>query len=258
MTLEAELEDALEQAAILLGRARHAVALTGAGLSAESGIPTYRGPDGVWTRFGEPTIDGWDLFVSDPAEWWRQALESGREKSLFQQALDAAVPNEGHFALADLERHGRLAHVITQNIDGLHAAAGTLSLTEIHGNRYRVRCMNCGLREPAEHIPTDRLPPVCPECGGNLKTDVVMFGEPIPRDALEDCERHAVLADVFLVIGTSAVVYPAASFPIIAKRRGAPLIEINPFETDLSPIADVVIRMNAGQGLPELAARTRI
>jgi NAD-dependent deacetylase len=246
------VESALRQAAALFRRSQYAVALAGAGLSAESGIPTYRGSGGVYERFGEPTIDGWELFVADPAEWWRQAIAHETSGSPFSQAIDRAAPNPGHYAMADLEHMGRLAHVITQNIDNLHAMAGSRRVTEIHGNRYKVRCIECGARERLETVSLDRLPPSCPVCGGLYKNDVVMFGEPIPRDALEECYRQTLAADLFLTIGTSAVVYPAADFPVLAKRRGAPLIEINPETTALSEIADVIIRAPAGVALPAL------
>ncbi|MCC6958643.1 MAG: NAD-dependent deacylase [Dehalococcoidia bacterium] len=243
---------AVRRAAQLLRRSQHAVALTGAGLSAESGIPTYRGTGGVWTRFGEPTIDGWDLFCQDPEAWWEHALEHRVGGSEFSEALDRAVPNPGHYAMAELEHMGRLAHVITQNIDNLQNVAGSRHITEIHGNRAKARCMRCGLRFPLNTIDTSILPPVCKECGGILKNDVVMFGEPIPQDVLDTCYRQTYRADLFLVVGTSAVVFPAAEFPIMAKRRGYPLIEINPEETSLSDIADVIVRAPAGEAVPAL------
>ncbi|MGK2964505.1 MAG: SIR2 family NAD-dependent protein deacylase [Tepidiformaceae bacterium] len=247
----------IHAAAELLSHAQRAVALTGAGLSAESGIPTYRGTDGIWTRFSEPTIDGWELFTRDPAAWWEEAMQRADEGSDFSRAMDDASPNAGHLALAGLEQAGRLQHVITQNIDNLHTLAGSLAVTEIHGNRNRVRCMSCGQREPAINVRRAPLPPLCIECGGILKSDVVMFGEPIPHDAIQECYRQAARADLFLTIGTSAVVYPAADFPIMAKRHGAPLIEINPDSTPLSEIADVIIRAPAGEALPEIARLVR-
>jgi NAD-dependent deacetylase len=247
-----DIHTAIRAAADLLRLSTHAVALTGAGLSAESGIPTYRGTGGVWTRFGEPTIDGWELFRADPAQWWREALDHHAAGSEFAEAIDRATPNAGHRAMAQLEQMGRLAHVITQNIDNLHEDAGSRAVTEIHGNRRRVRCMNCGSRDRLEMISLDRLPPTCPECGGVLKNDTVMFGEPIPDDALRMCYRQAAAADLFLVVGTSAVVYPAASFPIMARERGVPLIEINPEPTELSQIADVIVRAPAGVALPAI------
>ena len=246
-----DVELAVRAAAALFRRSQHAVALSGAGLSAESGIPTYRGVNGIWTKFGEPTIDGWDLFCADPKAWWEHATER-REGSGFGHAIDIARPNAGHVAMAELEHMGRLAHVITQNIDNLHQRAGSRSVTEIHGNRAKVRCMNCGGRDRLETISLDRLPPLCPECGGILKNDTVMFGEPIPDDALRECYRQSAFADLFLVVGTSAVVYPAADFPVMAKRRGAALIEVNPDETALSDIADVVVRASAGVALPAI------
>ncbi len=252
MSPPADPQDSLRAAAGLMRAARHTVALVGAGISAESGIPTYRGPDGLWTRFGEPTIDGWELFRTDPKAWWERATERRSQFSEFAQAIAAAVPNPGHLALAELESMGRMAHVITQNIDDLHRQAGSQSLTEIHGNRTRARCMNCGQREPLENLSLERLPPLCRDCGGVMKNDTVMFGEPIPADCLRDCETHSARADLFLTIGTSAVVYPAAYYPQLAKRRGAPLIEINPFETDLTPLADIVIRAPSGEALPQL------
>lgn len=253
----ANTKSAIADAAALLRSSSYAVALTGAGLSAESGIPTYRGTGGVWTRFGEPTIDGWDLFCADPAAWWREALDHSHAGSEFGEAVDRAVPNAGHIAMAELERMGRLAHVITQNVDNLHEDAGSRNVTEIHGNRRRVRCMNCGTRDRLELISLDHLPPTCPECGGVLKNDTVMFGEPIPDDALRTCYRQAAAADLFLVVGTSAVVYPAASFPILARERGAPLIEINPEPTELSHIASIVVRAPAGLALPEIVELLR-
>ena len=246
----------IQAAAELLRRAHHAVALVGAGLSAESGIPTYRGMGGLWSRFGEPTIEGWEQFQQDPAGWWREVL-AHHETSDFGKAIDAASPNAGHHAMADLEKMGRLAHIITQNIDNLSQRAGARHVTEIHGNRYLVRCMSCGGRDRLETLSFERLPPLCPECGGILKTDTVMFGEPIPADALKECYRQSALADLFLVVGTSAVVYPAAEFPLMAKRHGAPLIEINPEETALSDIADVIIRARAGEALPAIVQRLK-
>ena len=246
-----ELNASIRAAAALMKRSRHTVALSGAGLSAESGIPTYRGANGLWTKFGEPTIDGWDMFCTDPGQWWEVALER-REGTEFGKAIDNAEPNGGHIAMADLELMGRLAHVITQNIDNLHQRAGSRSLTEIHGNRAKVRCMNCGNRTLLADTDLDRLPPLCLVCGGILKNDTVMFGEPIPDDALRECYKQSALADLFLVVGTSAVVYPAADFPVMAKRRGAPLVEINPDETALSEIADVIVRASAGVALPAI------
>jgi NAD-dependent deacetylase len=257
MTLPADVAHAIDRAAEMIRDSRHVVALVGAGLSSESGIPTFRGKDGLWTRFGEPTFDGWELFNRDPGKWWEESLARRNTMSEFSHAIEAAQPNAGHIAMAELEAMGRLAHIITQNIDGLHRMAGSRAITEIHGNRFLARCMNCGTREPLERVSLDRLPPLCVECGGILKNDTVMFGEPIPEDALRNCYLQASLADLFLVVGTSAVVYPAAEFPVMAKRRGAPLIEINPDETPLSAIADIIIRGPAGESLSAIVGFVR-
>ena len=254
---DGEVHASLVAAAVILQGSSHTVALVGAGLSAESGIPTYRATGGLWTRFGEPTIDGWDLFCADPAAWWDEALAGEHRMSEFSVAISSAVPNNGHVAMAEMEAEGKLAHVITQNIDNLQQQAGTRNITEIHGNRALARCMGCGHRLPLGEVELERLPPICRECGGVLKNDTVMFGEPIPDDALRECYRQTALAGAFMVVGTSAVVYPAADFPVIAKRRGVPLIEINPEETALTPLADVTVRATAGSALPRLVALLR-
>ncbi len=157
--------------------------------------------------------------------------------------------------MARLETAGKLKHVITQNIDDLHRRAGSRAVTEIHGNRLYARCTNCGQREPLAQVRLERLPPLCLDCGGILKTDVVMFGEPIPEEALYESYRQTAMTDLFLVVGTSAVVYPAAHFPEMAKQMGAPLIEVNPNATELSALADVIVRAPAGEALPEIMER---
>lgn len=173
------LEQSIVRTAEYIRNSSHVVSLVGAGLSAESGIPTFRGKDGIWTKFGEPTIDGWELFRRDPAAWWENAILAREERSEFSVAIEIAEPNAGHLGMAALEEMGRLAHIITQNIDNLHQKAGSKAITEIHGNRFKVRCMNCNGRDLLARISLESLPPLCPECGGVLKNDTVMFGEPI-------------------------------------------------------------------------------
>jgi len=160
-------------------------------------------------------------------------------------------------AMAELERLGYLKHIITQNIDNLHQLAGSTAITEIHGNRTKQRCIGCGRRWPRAEFLSDEVPPRCPDCGELVKSDTVMFGEPIPQDALESCYDHTQRAGAVLLVGTSAVVYPAAEFPLIAYRRGAQLIEVNPQETPLTEMADIVLRAPAGESLPRVAARVR-
>ena len=171
--------------------------------------------------------------------------------------MDAAEPNPGHYALAELEKMGLLKCLITQNVDNLHTRAGSLSVAEIHGTRTMLRCLNCGIRLPREGFPVLDIPPRCPECGGTLKIDTVMFGEPIPPDVLAVCVDQAERCDCMLMIGTSGTVHPAASLPMAAKSRGAALVEINPYETSLTPAADLVLCGSSGEILPVLVATIR-
>jgi NAD-dependent deacetylase len=153
---------------------------------------------------------------------------------------------------------GRLQHIITQNIDNLHQIAGSQGITEIHGNRTKLRCVLCNHRWPYEDVALDELPPKCPDCtGGIVKGDTVMFGEPIPRDALDECINQSRMCDCMLLIGTSAVVYPAAQFPEDVKMSGGTLIEVNPNETPLTRISDVVLRAPAGEALAAVVDRLR-
>ena len=253
-------QDDLERAAGILRGATYAISLVGAGISAESGVPTFRGEGGLWKKYGEPDHRGYQRFLDDPAEWWKQAIERRKSMPELTEALQGAEPNAAHIALAELERTGHMKHVITQNIDDLHQRAGTMNISEIHGNRYKARCIRCNDRRPSSEIDFENLedgPPTCPGCGGLVKNDTVMFGEPIPGDVLAECYRQTDLCDAMFLIGTSAVVYPAADFPVQALRRGARLVEINPEETPLSPLCDVVFRAPAGSVLPAVVELLR-
>jgi NAD-dependent deacetylase len=251
---------ALDHAADLLAAARHAVVLAGAGMSKESGIPTFRGEGGLWTLRGEPPLNQYETFSMDPKRWWERRLEQDGAGE-FATALDAARPNAGHLALAELEALGIVGHVISQNIDDLHRRAGQRSLTEIHGNRFWMRCVVCESRWPRVEFPIDaaNLPPRCaqPGCSGIVKGDTVMFGEPIPPSALQRCAQETARADLFLSVGTSAVVYPAAQYPILAAQRGVPLIEVNPEPTPLTPLAAIALRGPSGDVLPRLVEAIR-
>ena len=252
------LDHAIELAARLIALARHVVALVGAGLSAESGVPTFRGPEGLWTKHGEPDLRDYERFVEDPKRWWEMRQERASRFAELAQALDTAVPNAGHFALRDLEEMGRLQHIITQNIDNLHQIAGSKAITEIHGNRTKLRCVSCNHRWPLAGFEIKEFPPECPECrSGIVKGDTVMFGEPIPRDALDECINQSRMCDCMLLIGTSAVVYPAAGFPVDVRSSGGALIEVNPNETPLTELCDVVIRAPSGEALPLVVAKLR-
>ncbi len=246
----------IQRAAALIRGARYLVALSGAGLSAGSGIPTYRGVGGLWTQHGTPPLLSYQEFASDPAAWWAKRLAAEEDPShpVFQmkRAVDGAVPNAGHLALVELERRGILRCVITQNVDNLHGEAGSRALLEIHGNRNRLRCLDCGLRFPRDGFDLAQVPPVCGECGGVLKLDTVMFGEPIPPDVLEACREAAERCDCMLLVGTSGTVNPAARLPLVAKERGATLIEINPEATPLTAWCDVILTGAADAILPQL------
>ena len=255
--------DDIRRAAALISQASYVVALAGAGLSAGSGIPTYRGAGGLWTRHGTPPLLSYQEFASDPAAWWRRRLAAEEDPShpvyQMKQAVDRAAPNAGHLALAELERRGILRCVITQNVDDLQNVAGSRAVLEIHGNRNRLRCVECGLRlpraahpGPMEGAALSQRPPTCSNCGGILKLDTVMFGEPIPQDTLLACREAAERCDCMLLVGTSGTVNPAARLPLVAKERGAALIEVNPEATPLTPYCDLALTGPADDVLPQL------
>ena len=250
-------EEEVAAAAAALLAARYPIALTGAGLSVESGIPPFRGPGGLWTKHGEPPMNGWELFLADPKAAWEKRLNPEGPMRELAERVEAARPNPGHEALVELESMGLMRCVITQNIDDLHRRAGQRELAEIHGNTRLVRCIECGLRESRESISLATLPPLCRRCGGVQKSDTVSFGEPIPTDVLDRCQREAQEADFILVAGTSATVYPAAALPFaVLERRGA-LVEVNPHDSELTPLATIVLRGPAGVVLPRLVAAVR-
>ena len=249
------IETALIHAGGLLAASAHAVALTGAGMSAESGVPTFRGAGGLWTRMGQPSVNGYAQFLADPAGWWRHQLDPDADpaRTEFRRAIDAAEPNPGHQALAAMERAGVLNTIITQNVDGLHQKAGSERVIEIHGARSKVRCVSCERRWLRSDFAYETLPPVCPNCGGAVKGDSVMFGEPIPPSTAAACLREIAACDCVLVCGTSATVYPAAGFPLAVAENGGAIIEVNPSATPLTEIADAVLRGMSGEILPRLA-----
>jgi NAD-dependent protein deacetylase/lipoamidase len=240
----------IDAAARAILEADYVIALTGAGLSVESGIPPFRGPGGLWTKYGEPPMNGFEIFLSDPKKAWEQRL-TRRNDELFAP-LAKAQPNPGHLALAELETMGVLRFMITQNIDDLHRQAGQQALAEIHGNWKLIRCLECGVRFPPQEVSLEVLPPKCPRCGGLLKSDTVSFGEPIPVDMLELCATHSARADLVIVAGTSATVYPAAGFAIEVKRRGGAMIEVNLYESELTPVCDFSLRGPSADVLPRL------
>lgn len=224
---------------------RYVVALTGAGISVESGIPAFRGSQGLWSKYDPMEFGHIDTFISSPHKVWNVMKEFGT-------IFDRAKPNPAHNALAELEKLGYLKCIVTQNVDNLHQDAGSKVVIEYHGNARRLICLSCGKKYRRSEISLNVLPPTC-ICSGILKPDVVFFGEPIPKDARMEAERQARICDLMLVIGTSALVVPASYLPIMAKENGATLIEINPEETSLTrTIADYSIRKSATVVLPSI------
>jgi NAD-dependent deacetylase len=239
----------VEKAAELLSGARRGLALTGAGVSAESGIPTFRGEGGLWTKYDPVKVSSIDSFLADPVSYWQVSKDRGRI------AL-AAKPNAGHTALAALEQAGHLVAIVTQNTDGLHQDSGARRVIELHGSGRKVQCLECGAIESRQDV-QDRLnlemPPRCRACGGALlKPTVVLFGEPMPVEAVTLARELAEQADVMLVVGTSLVVYPAAEIPLVAARAGAPMIVINAEPTPFDRFAEVVIHGRSGEVLPQI------
>jgi len=241
----------VERAAELLANARAGVALTGAGVSAESGIPTFRGEGGLWTRYDPVKVSSIESFLADPSSYWKVSKERGAV------AL-AARPNAGHEALAAMEEAGCLVAVITQNTDGLHQVSGSKHVIEVHGSGRTVQCLECGRREPRSDVQARldvEMPPRCRECGSVfLKPTVVLFGEPMPAGAINEAFELARHADVMLVVGSSLVVYPAAEVPLVAVRSGARMIVVNAEPTPFDHFAEVVIHGRSGEILPRIAA----
>jgi NAD-dependent deacetylase len=268
------MEELIQRAVRDLVRSRHAVALTGAGISTESGIPDFRGPGGIWTKNPEAekkAYQAYARFQADPKQYWEERLS---QPSLLG-SLESLKPNPGHLALAELEKMNILKCTITQNIDNLHRQAGSQNVLEYHGNAFRLRCSSCHSRyDPGEYDlkrlrQEGKLPPACKECGAPVKSDVVHFGEGIPADVAEQSLEQASLCDLMLICGTSAVVYPFAYLPRAArerpsrgperfgKRAPAPsvtIIEVNAEPTPLTfeNISDYLLQGKTGEILPRI------
>jgi len=236
----------IEKAAELIAHLGNVVALTGAGISVESGIPPFRGEGGVWERFDPMEYAHIHAFLKDPEKVWREFLV------LLKKKLDHAAPNDAHKGLARLERMGLLGTVITKNIDGLHQAAGNTDVIEFHGTFASYRCMSCNSQCSNSEIELSHIPPRC-RCGGIFRPECIFFGELIPPHLLWRSEQAASDCDVMLVIGTSAVVQPAAMLPVIAKESGATVIEINAERTPLTDtISHIFLEGSAVEIIPRI------
>lgn len=228
-----------------LSEANHISVLTGAGVSAESGISTFRDPDGLWSKFNPMELASIDGFMKNTElvwDWYQYR----------RNMINQAKPNPGHYALAKMETIFDVFHLITQNVDRLHHRAGSKNVFELHGNIIENRCFDCSAPYTGDTNLPDKKLPICPECGGKIRPCVVWFGEMLPADILEFADHSARNCDVFFSIGTSAEVYPAAALPMTAKYHGATVVEINPNRTSLTPYADFSLQGKSGIILPAI------
>jgi NAD-dependent deacetylase len=241
------MEDLISRVALLISNAEKIVVFVGAGLSTESGIPDFRSPGGVWDKYDPEDFD-FQNFISHEAsriKYWQMATE-------MYDAMKDAKPNAGHIAIAELERRGKLDCLITQNIDGLHFKAGNSpgKVLELHGTAMHVACLDCNVRYERgpiqERIAAGDKAPKCESCGGLLKPATISFGQNMPARETNEAFRHSQDCDLFIVIGSSLVVYPAAQMPVVAKQSGAKLVIVNRDETACDKKADIIINGQAG------------
>jgi NAD-dependent protein deacetylase/lipoamidase len=242
------LDRDVAELAELIAQARRAVVFTGAGISTESGIPDFRSPGGIWTKMAP--IDFADFLASEEAR-----RETWRRRFAMEETFGAAAPNRGHRAVAELVRRGTAAAVITQNIDGLHQASGISEdqVIELHGNTTYAHCLDCAQRYELAALriafERDEFAPLCEACGGFVKTATISFGQAMPPLPMRRAQTETLAADLFIVAGSSLVVYPAAAFPELAKRNGAALVIVNREPTGLDQIADLVLHRPIGETL---------
>lgn len=228
-----------------LSEAERIVFFTGAGISAESGISTFRGKDGIWNKLKPEELASFDAFLRNPElvwEWYQYR----------RKIVNEAQPNSGHLAIAEFEKYYKDVSVVTQNVDNLHRRAGSSNVYELHGNIERNYCINCRTFYNKEDLQFSGKIPVCKSCGGLIRPDVVWFGEFLPEDIFNDGESKAIHSDICFVVGTSAIVYPAANIPILAKRSGSFLVEVNIEETELTYFADYSLFGPSGKILPQI------
>jgi len=233
-----------------LRNADNVLFFTGAGISSESGVPTFRGESGLWKKFRPEELANFDAFLRNPDLVWNWY-------QFRRKIIRNAKPNSAHKAIVEFEKFFADVTVVTQNVDNLHNRAGSKNVLELHGNIERNYCIECGKRYDYVEFPEIETVPKCEKCGGKIRPDVVWFGETLPMEIFREAERKAAQADICFVIGTSAVVYPAAGIAYRAKEFGAFLVEINPQVTDLSSLADETFHEKAGTVLPALLERLK-
>ncbi len=266
---EEEIEKRIALAAKLIRDSNYIVAFTGAGISTESGIPDFRGKDGLWKKV-DPKTATIEYYLEDPSRYWSRYLPENEEKSKGGMGdILSRKPNEGHIALAELEKIGKLKALITQNIDNLHQKAqqqlnsGNCEVIELHGNVVGCHCMDCGLKETREsvinRVRNGELPPLCirEDCDGLMKTDTILFGESLPPDAIMKAQAYSQRCDCMIILGSTLTVYPAAGYPHIAESSGAKLIIINLDETGKDYLADIVIHGKIGDILPKIIEKVK-
>lgn len=241
------MEQEAVKVAELLKAKPYTIVLTGAGISVESGIPTFRDRDGLWRKYEPSKLATPEAFRVNPKlvwEWYAWRMNT----------IAKAEPNDAHKVLASMEERGMVRAVVTQNVDGLHQRAGSSNVIELHGSIWSARCVSCGWTTTFAAPPED-LPPRCPRCGGLLRPDVIWFGEPLPERAWTRAYEEASRTEVMLVVGTSSIVYPAAHLPYVAKSGGAKIVEVNPEPTPLTPHADISVRAKAASFMVSVAKK---
>ncbi|MDF1537872.1 MAG: NAD-dependent deacylase [Candidatus Thorarchaeota archaeon] len=240
----------IDKARRLVANASRISAFTGAGISVDSGIPDFRSEGGLWERYDPHEFATYDSFLADPSKFWTMGQE-------LAEVILKAEPNDAHLSLSRLEKAGKLVGIITQNIDNLHQTAGNTNVTEIHGNYLRAYCLDCREEYVGDaihrRVVEGEIPPHCDKCGGILKSEAILFNEPLPQDAMEKAISLCKNTDLMLVIGTSLSVYPAAFLPQLAKNSGAKIILINLEGTNRDDVADIVLRGSASDLVPKIA-----
>jgi NAD-dependent deacetylase len=242
----------IQRAARDILQSKKTIAFTGAGISVESGIPDFRGAQGLWQKYDPEEYAHIHAFHSNPDKVWLML------KDMFELIM-TAKPNPAHIGLAELEKMGLLSSIVTQNVDGLHQAAGSKNVIEFHGTHRTLSCLNCSRKIDGTSLTIKDLPARCPHCSSLLKPDVVFFGEPIPWEAQITSFKESKSCSAVLVVGTSAIVYPAATIPIMAKERGATVIEINLEPTPMTDqVVDYLICGSAGEIIPAIVEEVKV